>query len=271
MRATGEAKKASPALQALIDLSNVEIAPEQEQDPNLWVVMDMLHASPERPAWEHVRAESAEIKTLWSQYFSLKIRDGVLLRRRKNQGSLDEWQVVAPQTIRSHIFQACHHHKLAAHQGVVRTQALIKQRFYWPSMQKDIESWCQRCTICGKCKGPARGHSQLQEPTYLAFNERISVDLMGPFEMTQNGNDYVVVMQDHFTKWVESRAICGKEALTVADAVVQDWILNMAPQSFFTVTRERSLPQSFIRRSVIYSVLLRHTPWHTGQRNVGTL
>ncbi len=130
----GEAKKAKPALQALIHLSNVEIAPEQEQDPNLRVVMDMLLASPERPAWEHVRAESAEIKTLWSQYFSLKIRDGVLLRRHKNQGSLDKWQVMAPQTIRSRIFQVCHHHKLAAHQGVVRMQALIKRWFYWPRM-----------------------------------------------------------------------------------------------------------------------------------------
>ncbi len=45
MLATGEAKKASPVLQALIDLSNVEIAPAQEQDPNLWVVMDMLRAT----------------------------------------------------------------------------------------------------------------------------------------------------------------------------------------------------------------------------------
>ncbi len=90
----GEAKKASPALQALIDLSNVEIAPEQEQDPNLRVVMDMLRASPERPVWEHVRAESAEIKTLWSQHFSLKIRDSILLRHRKSQGFLDEWQAI---------------------------------------------------------------------------------------------------------------------------------------------------------------------------------
>ncbi len=51
---------------------------------------------------------------------------------------------------------------------------------------------------------------------------------MGPFKTTQNGNDYIVVMQDHFTKWVEGpgRAICGKEGLTVADAVVQDWILK---------------------------------------------
>ena len=33
-------------------------------------------------------------------------------------------------------------------------------------------------------------------------------------------------MQDHFTKWVEGRAICGKKVLTIADAVVQDWILK---------------------------------------------
>ncbi len=47
VREMGEAKKASPALQACIDLSDVEIAPAQEQDPNIRVVMDMLRASPE--------------------------------------------------------------------------------------------------------------------------------------------------------------------------------------------------------------------------------
>ncbi len=62
----GEAKKASPVLQALIALSNVEIALVQEQDPNLWVVMDLLQANPQRLAWKHVRGKSAKIKTLWS-------------------------------------------------------------------------------------------------------------------------------------------------------------------------------------------------------------
>ena len=33
--------------------------------------------------------------------------------------------------------------------------------------------------------------------------------------MTQNSNDYIAIMQDHFTKWVDSGAICGKEALNV--------------------------------------------------------
>ncbi len=123
-------RPASPALEALINLSNVEVAQEQDQDTNLRLVKDIIRDSPERPSWEHVSAESAEFKALWSQYSNLKIRDGALIRHRKNQGLSEEWQIVAPQPIRTHIFEACHHHQLAAHQGVVRTLALIKRRFY---------------------------------------------------------------------------------------------------------------------------------------------
>ncbi len=130
VRATDEPRPASPALESLIDLSDVKLSQEPEQDHNLRLIMDMIQNSPERPSWEHVRVESAEVKALWSQYGNLKIRDGALLRRRKNQGLSEEWQIVAPQPIRTNIFQACHHHKLVAHQGVVRTLALIKRRFY---------------------------------------------------------------------------------------------------------------------------------------------
>ncbi len=75
VRATDESKQASPALQALMDLSVVELAEEQEQDPNLRLVMDMIRNSPERPSWEHVCAESAEVKALWSHYANLKNTD----------------------------------------------------------------------------------------------------------------------------------------------------------------------------------------------------
>ncbi len=101
VRAKDESRPASPTLQALIDLSDVELAQEQEQDPNLRLIKDMIRDSPERPSWEHVCAESAKPKALWSQYGNLKIRDGALLRRRKNQGLSEEWQIVAPQPIRT--------------------------------------------------------------------------------------------------------------------------------------------------------------------------
>ncbi len=45
-----------------------------------------------------------------------------------------QWQVVAPKPLRSQILKACH---MAAHQGVVRTAALMKRRFYWQRVLKD--------------------------------------------------------------------------------------------------------------------------------------
>ncbi len=70
VRATDESKQASPAFQALIDLSAVEHAEEQEQGPNLRLMMNMIQNSPEKPSWEHVRAECAEVKALWSQFLT---------------------------------------------------------------------------------------------------------------------------------------------------------------------------------------------------------
>ncbi len=129
-----------------------------------------------------------------------------------------------PKPLRSQIFKACHHHATAAHQGVVRTAALMKRRFYWPRMQKDVETWCERCTACGRCRATVRGHSELQQPSHGAFNERVSGDLIGPLHRTERGNEYIVVMQDHFTKWIERAAVPTKEAMIVADGIVHEWV-----------------------------------------------
>ncbi len=97
VHATDGSKKAGPTLQALIDLFNVDIANEQNAGPNLGLIKEILITSPERPTWDSVRAEGADIKTLWSQDHNLKVQDGALLRRRKNQDPDYGWQIVAPQ------------------------------------------------------------------------------------------------------------------------------------------------------------------------------
>ena len=37
--------------------------------------------------------------------------------------------------------------------------------------------------------------------------ELISMDFLGPFVKSRNGNRHIVVATDHFTKWSEARAI----------------------------------------------------------------
>ncbi len=67
VHATDRSKKAGPDLHALIDLSNMDIANEQDADPSLGLIKEILLNSPEHAAWECLHAESAEIKILWSQ------------------------------------------------------------------------------------------------------------------------------------------------------------------------------------------------------------
>ncbi len=101
VHATDGSKKAGPAHQALIDLSNMGLANKQDTDPNLRLIKEMLLNSSEHPSWDSVHTESAEIKHLWSQYDNLKIQEDALLRRRQKQGPNDGWQIVALQSIRT--------------------------------------------------------------------------------------------------------------------------------------------------------------------------
>jgi len=45
---------------------------------------------------------------------------------------------------------------------------------------------------------------------------------MGPFPTTANGNRYILVASDYFTKWVEAYAIPNQEATTIAGKLVDN-------------------------------------------------
>lgn len=55
--------------------------------------------------------------------------------------------------------------------------------------------------------------------------ERIALDIMGPLPMTKQGNRYILVIGDYFTKWTEAFAIPDQEAETVAKKLVHEFII----------------------------------------------
>jgi hypothetical protein len=82
--------------------------------------------------------------------------------------------------------------------------------------------------LCDKCESrktpPHRNKGHLQ--TYLTgmpFEristysfERISTDLLGPLPVTARRNKYILLIGDHFTKWIEGYALPNQEVETVA-------------------------------------------------------
>ena len=50
--------------------------------------------------------------------------------------------------------------------------------------------------------------------------ERIAIDVMGSFVLSDRGNRYLLVAMDYFSKWPEAYAIPRQDAETVAEVLV---------------------------------------------------
>ena len=59
--------------------------------------------------------------------------------------------------------------------------------------------------------------------------ERIAIDIAGPFPVTDDGNHYIMVEGDYFTKWVANYAIPNQEVTTVAKELVHNFCCRYGP------------------------------------------
>ena len=51
------------------------------------------------------------------------------------------------------------------------------------------------------------------------------MDIASPFPVTEDGNKYIMVVRDYFSKWAEAFAIRNQEATTVATMLIDiNWI-----------------------------------------------
>lgn len=71
--------------------------------------------------------------------------------------------------------------------------------------------------------------------------ERIAIDVMGPLPTTKNGNKYLLVVQDYFTKWVEAYS---QEAVTVDEVLVQEFVSRLRERSVESTSPLPAVPFS---------------------------
>ncbi|XP_078810602.1 uncharacterized protein LOC144994962 isoform X1 [Oryzias latipes] len=69
-----------------------------------------------------------------------------------------------PVSLRSDVLTWAHTSRIACHGGVHRTLHLLRRRFYWPSMTRDVREYIAACTTCARSKTSHSPPSGLLHP-----------------------------------------------------------------------------------------------------------
>ncbi|KAK3090267.1 hypothetical protein FSP39_010526 [Pinctada imbricata] len=210
----------------------------QQTDPVINKVLHLKEENTTKPPRHKLSGFEMGVKILCTMWDSLYVDSGGILHRKTQSPTTSDEiiQLVVPTEIRKQILDHFHNNRLAGHLGREKTLSLIKKKYFWPGMSKDIRLWCQKCDMCAKLKpGPGKGKSPLVSNLVNGPLDRIAIDIMGPLPETREGNLYIMVVGDYFTKWKEAYAIPNHNALTVADKLVNEFICRFGvPKTIHT-------------------------------------
>ena len=134
-------------------------------------------------------------------------------RRRK--------QLVVPESLRGGIL--IENHDNAAHCGYVRGVSRIRNKFYWPSMVKDVSRHLKNCAVCKAIKHGTGGQKAPLKPLVVERPlEMVSIDIVGPLPVSNDGNKYIITMMDLFSRWPAAYPVPDMTAETVIDRI-KEW------------------------------------------------
>jgi hypothetical protein len=139
---------------------------------------------------------------------------------------------------------------VSGHLGSEKMLSILKERYYWPGHYKDIQDLVSNCRSCATRRRPVpKQHAPLQTIQAGYPMQIVAVDIMGPLPVTKDGNSYVLVAGDYFTRWTEAYAIPNQEAQTVANKLTEEFFSDFHHRNNYTLIRVDSLNLSYSWKS----------------------
>ena len=234
----------------VLDISAQELKVLQETDATLGAVQAAAEGQP---------------STAGVGFFK---KDGLLYRRWTPPGRNDEEfmvdQLVLPLQCRKEVLELAHSIPLAGHLGKDKTARRVLQRFYWPTLYRDVAECCRTCPTCQKTS-PRRPKQVPMKPLPIVDVpfQRIAMDIVGPLPRSRQGNRYILVVCDYATRYPEAIPLKSIDAGRIAEELVTLFARVGIPEEVLTDQGTNFTSQLL---SELYKMLhvhpIRTSPYH---------
>ena len=152
------------------------------------------------------------------QFDRLILKQGVL-HCIYMSNDVETHQLVLP--LEYHETVLCMLHDDYGHQGLDWTLALVRERFYWSTMNHDATEYITNCHRCYVVKGHYTG-PHTQQGLLVANNplDLFCIDFL-KVDPSRDGKENILVLTDAFTKFSQAFITNNQKALTIAKIIVE--------------------------------------------------
>lgn len=135
--------------------------------------------------------------------------------------------MMVPQHLVTEVINKHHDSTFAGHGGVSKTKvSLAKAHLFWTNMNHDINTYIKECQTCQSLKGNVSHQHNLSTTHDEAPFKRIVIDYFGPLPTSTSGHQYILVIIDTFTKYVELYPTKSTASQELANIVYNQFIMR---------------------------------------------
>lgn len=144
--------------------------------------------------------------------FELNDKNVLILKQRYKDKPL----MIAPNKLIFEIIQEAH----KAHFGFPKTYELVKSRFYWFGMYRDIKNYCAACIPCNKNKQ----HKMIKVPLQKVEKDHIigsvvHLDIVGKLPLTLKKHCYILTIIDVASRFLQAFPLRNVETQTILNCI----------------------------------------------------
>ena len=138
---------------------------------------------------------------------------------------------------------------LSGHAGYARTASKIAQFYKIKNLTNLVRNFVKRCPNCQKNKTTNKKPNimRVTSTCYSKF-EKVHCDLVGPLPESQEGYKYVVSLMDQFSRHVTFIPIKNMTSDTIAEAIVNNYILIYGPMQILITDNAANLNSEVMKK-----------------------